>query len=134
MPENGFVPADLAVDGGGVRVEEQLRRVAPPPSRRLPRAAHPDPVTLARPDVGEEPVPDVGAALGQLHALLDAVAVEQAHLDRLGDLRRHRHVGPPLLRGSSQRERRALAQLHPLFLLAARRDTQLRAARKGMAV
>ena len=93
MAEDGLAPADLAVDGGGVRVEQELGRVAAQALARVPGAVDPKPVALARADAGQAAVPNVGRALGQLDAVLGAVVVEEADLDSVGDLRRHREVG-----------------------------------------
>ena len=62
---DGFVPGDLALDGLGVRVEEELGRVAAQPGARVPGAVDPVAVALAGLDVGELAVPDVAGPLGQ---------------------------------------------------------------------
>ena len=57
--EQGLVPAHLARDGLAVRVEQQLRRIAPVTAVRRVRAVHAIPVALARADAGQVAVPDV---------------------------------------------------------------------------
>ena len=62
--EAGVVPIDVAVDRLGVRVEQQLGRVAPQALVRVPRAVDPVAVALAGADVGEVGVPAVAVDLG----------------------------------------------------------------------
>ena len=57
------VPVDGAGHGLGVRVEQQLVRVAPEAPARIVRAVHPVAVALARLHVGQVAVPDVGVHL-----------------------------------------------------------------------
>ena len=87
-------PVDLAVDRLCVRVEEQLRRVAPQTLRRLPGAMDPESVMLAWADVGKVGVPAVAVDLGQLDAhLVDVGPVaQQAEFDAVGDAREQREV------------------------------------------
>jgi len=69
---------DLSLDGLGVRVEEELARVAPVAVVGLERPV--DAVTVALPglNAGEVGVPDVGVHLGEGDALLGHVLVEEA--------------------------------------------------------
>jgi hypothetical protein len=90
---DGWIPLDLAVERPGVRVDEQLRRVAAQADVRVMRPVHPVPVALPRPDARQERVPDVAVHLGHLHALLTAARAVQAELDALGLLREQREVG-----------------------------------------
>ena len=94
VPEHLLAPRDLAVDGGGVGVEEQLGRVAAQALAGCPRAVDPEPVALARADLGEERRARRGRSAPELEALLVPVAVEEAHLDGVGDLGGHGEVGP----------------------------------------
>ena len=86
--EAGRVPVDLAVDRLGVRVEEQLGRVAPQALGRLPRSVHPVAVALAGPDVGQVGVPAVPVDLGQLDAHLGLASLARGR--RAGTARRPR--------------------------------------------
>ena len=52
LGEQGLVPAHLTRDGLAVRVEQQLRRIAPVTAARRVRAVHAIPVALARADAG----------------------------------------------------------------------------------
>jgi hypothetical protein len=60
-------------------------------------------VSLARLDVGHEPVPDEAINLGQRHPGLDSVRVEQAQLDPLGHLAEQGEVGARAVIGGAQR-------------------------------
>ena len=55
VPEDVLAPLDLAVDGGGVGVEQQLGRVAAQPVAGRPRTVHPQAVALARATSGRNP-------------------------------------------------------------------------------
>lgn len=81
--EHGLVPPDLALDGPGVRVQQQLGRVAAVAFVRLPGTIHAEPVALAGADVGQVPMPAEGGYLRQLKARLMAVIIEQAQLHLL---------------------------------------------------
>ena len=107
--EAGRVPVDLAVDRLGVRVEQQLGRVAPQALVGLPGPVHPVAVALAGPDVGQVGVPAVAVDLGERDPDLGEVAVgpEQAQLDALGDAGEEREVGPGAVVGRAERVRRA---------------------------
>ena len=67
------VPVDVAGDCLGVRVEQQLVRVAPQTAERLPGTVDPVPVRLTGAHVGEVGVPDVAVDLGQFDPLLVAI-------------------------------------------------------------
>ena len=106
--EAGRVPVDVAVDRLGVRVEQQLGRVAPQALGRVPRAVDAVAVALAGADVGQVGVPAVAVDLGAARsaprpcALARRVA-EQAQLDALGDAARTGRSWCP----SRRRSRRA---------------------------
>nr|WP_229022994.1 hypothetical protein [Actinomarinicola tropica] len=72
------VPDQLAVEGAGVGVDEQLGRVVPFAATRVMRAPRPQPVALAVPDTGKVGVPPRTGALGELDTLLPVVVIEQA--------------------------------------------------------
>ena len=74
----------LAVDGPGVGVEQQLRRIAPQTPPRVVRSGGPVAVGLAGPYAGHEPVPDLTVALRQRDPGLGAVGVEQAQQHAVG--------------------------------------------------
>ena len=86
VAEAGLAPVDLAVDGLGVGVEEQLGRVAAQAGTRFPRAVDPEPVAGARPDAGQVGVPAESVDLGEGDALLGGVAGGAAR-DRPGSQR-----------------------------------------------
>ncbi len=56
MAEHAFVPRQVPADGAGIRVEQQLGRVAAQPLVRIPRSADPEPIFLARADSRDETV------------------------------------------------------------------------------
>ena len=67
------VAVDLPVDRLGVRVEQQLVRVAAVTLRRVVRPVHPVPVALPGRDGGQVPVPHERVDLGQVRPGLGAV-------------------------------------------------------------
>jgi len=86
VAEDGLVPAHVPVDGLGVRVQQQLRRVAAQPGLRLVRPVHAEPVALSRPHARQVAVPDESLAFGQVDPGLPIVLVEQTQFDALRDL------------------------------------------------
>ena len=101
--EHRLAPGDLALDRLGVRVDQQLVRVAALPLGRVVRAVHPVPVPLARADAGQVPVPDEPVHLVQVDPRLGAVVVEQAELDPVGYLGEQPEVGPgSVIRGTQR--------------------------------
>ena len=101
--EHRLAPCHVAVDGLGVRVEQQLGLVTALPGGRVVRPVHPVSVPLARADPGQVPVPDKPVNLAQLDPALGAVVVEQAQLDPVGYLGEQPEVGPGPVIGSPQR-------------------------------
>ena len=92
--EDGGLPVDVASDGLGVGVDEELGRVEAVALFRLPRAVDAIAVALAGLDVADETVPDVGGALVQGDAVsLVALFVKEADRDAGGVLRIQGEVG-----------------------------------------
>src|SRR6267142_1532513 len=89
-----LIPLRVAFDGAGVRVEEQLRRIAPVTLLGLPGAVDPIAVPLPGPHVGTVPVPDEPGALREVEAALVAALVEEAELDSRRHLRKKGEIGP----------------------------------------
>ena len=87
------VPAHLALDRLGVRVDQQLVRVEAVAGARVVRAVDAVAVALAGADAGQVDVPVERGALGELDALLGVVVVEQAQLDPLRVLGEQGEVG-----------------------------------------
>ena len=101
------VPADVATDGPGVRVQEQLRRVEAEAAGRVERAVDPEAVCDARPEVGQVAVEDAVGPLRQLDPGRLAVLVrrvEQAQLRPLGGLAEQRDVDAPAVPCRPERE------------------------------
>src|SRR5258708_10252400 len=90
-----LVPVDLALDGLGVRIEEQLGRVAPLAALRRPGPVDPVAVALPGSDGRQIRVPAERIDLLQAEPLLAALVVEQAELDSIGGLREQREGPPP---------------------------------------
>ena len=90
--EQRRVPVDLPVHRLGVGIEQQLRRVGPQPAAGSYGAVHPVAVALTRLHLRQVAVPHVGVDVDELDPRLDAVVVEQAQLDPLGDLAEQREV------------------------------------------
>ena len=103
VAEQRLIPVERALDGLGVRVEQQLVGVASLARGGVVGAVHPVAVALAGLDVGDEGVPDEPVDLGQREPGLVAVGVEQAQLDALGGLAEHREVGARAVVGRAQR-------------------------------
>src|SRR5262249_23631943 len=113
---------DVAVNGSRVRIEQQLRPIAPEPPFRLPRAGHAEPVTLAGTEAGDIPMPAEGRRLGKREARLRAILVEQTQVDALRDFGKDGEVDAlPVVGGS---ERKGLAW--PDVVGRARRSGQAR--------
>ncbi len=91
----GVVRGVAAVDGAGVRVEQQLRRVPAGARPRVPPAVHPEAVAGAGQDAGQVAVPGLEVLLGEAVPGLPAVLVEQAQVDGLRAGRPEREVGAP---------------------------------------
>ena len=73
VSEDRLTPQHLSVDGRCMGVQQELRRIAAQPVRWIPRTVHPQSVALARTDIRQEAVPDVGRTFGQRHALLGSI-------------------------------------------------------------
>ena len=112
VAEQGLVPVDLALDGGGVGIQQQLGGVAAKPGGGLERAVDPEPVALPRAQLRRVAVPDHRRALGQGDPRLGAVGLEQAELDRVGDLGEHGEVRPRAVVGRAEREGGSGPQAH----------------------
>ena len=88
------LPADLALDRLGVRVDQQLGRVEAVAGARVVRAVHAVAVALAGADARQVDVPVERGALADLDPLLDVLVVEQAQLHPLRVLGEEREVRP----------------------------------------
>ena len=130
---HGGVPSHLALDRLGVRVEQQLRRIAAMAGVRCPRSV--DAVAVALPgfDVGHVRMPDVAVDLGERDTLLVAVGVEQAQLDAFGDLGEDREVGADAVVGRAEGVRPPRPQVHRLPTLShsGRRYPPTRSSSRG---
>ena len=100
------VPLDLAGDGASVRVEQQLRGIAPLPGRRIPRSVDPKAVALAGLDAGQVALPHERITLLEIEPRLPARVVEQAHLDRISDAREQAEARAAAVVASTQRRSR----------------------------
>ena len=92
VSEHRLAPRDLPVDGRRVGVEQELGGIAPQPVPRIPGTLHPQAVALARPDIRQEAVPDMGRSLRQRDPLLGSVPIKEAELDGAGHFGRHRDI------------------------------------------
>ena len=124
--EQRVVPVDVPFDGLRVRVEQQLGAVAAPPARRIVGSVHAIAVTLARCDAGQVAVPDEVVDFGQLDlrfceraaaaaslgALAGRIAIEQAQLHTLGNLREQGKVRTPSVPRRTERVRRSRPDTH----------------------
>jgi len=111
IPEQGFVIADRAVDRLGVRVQEQLVRVAHVALDRIPRPVDPVAVVLPGGNTGHVTVPDERVHLAQVDPALGSV-VEQAQLHCVGDLREEGKISAPPIPRSAERIQRPRPDSH----------------------
>ena len=103
--------------GRAVRVEQQLRRVAPLAAARRVWAVHPVAVLLARADTQQVAVPDEAIHLGELNPRLAAIpAVEQAQLYSVGHLGEQGEISIRSVPGSAERKSRSRPDVHLLSL------------------
>ena len=101
------VPAHLALDRLGVRIDQELRGVEAMAGARVVGPVDAVAVALAGADARQVDVPVERGALGDLDPLLDVVVVEQAQLDPLRVLGEQGEVGPVPVPARAQRERPA---------------------------
>jgi hypothetical protein len=102
-----LVPLEPPRDRLGIRVEQQLLRVAAQPAARVIRAVHAIAVSLPRYDGGQVRMPNIAVNLPKRDACLRTVVVDQAQFDALADARVQRKVGAPSVKGRAQRIRGA---------------------------
>ena len=100
--EHRFVPVPCTVDRFGVRIEQQLGRIAPAPLVGHPRSMHPEAVPLPRFDVRQIPMPAKSRPFGQFDTRFRSAVVEEAQLDALGDFRKYREVGSDSVEGGAE--------------------------------
>ena len=103
VAEQRLVPLEGAVDRFGIRVEQQLVRIAPLPRGRIVGAVHAVAVALTRLDAGQKAMPHEAIHLGQRDPCLRAVGVEQTQLDPLGHLAEHREISAGTVIAGAQR-------------------------------
>jgi hypothetical protein len=103
------LPVDLALDGLGVRVEQQLLGVVAQPLGGPPRAAGPDGIPLAGANTLEKAEPHAVGAVGQGDAALGGAGavtrLEQAELDGVRVPGIHGELGAPVDQGHPVRRR-----------------------------
>ena len=98
--------ADRPRQRPGVRVEQQLGRVAAQAASRVVGAGHPVPVRLAGRHPGHEPVPHAGVVVQQRNPGLRPRLIEQAQHDLVGHAGGHREVGAAPAGRGAERVRR----------------------------
>ena len=126
VAEHRLVPLDGPVHRLGVRVDEQLRRVAPQAGGRFVRAVDAVAVPLAGLHARQVAVPDEAVDLGEVDPVLGAVLVEQAQRHRRRDLGEECEVGAGAVVAGA--ERVGVARPRPHGVL---RGVDTRAARPG---
>src|SRR6266567_3802025 len=111
------MPVHLTRYGLTVRIEQQLRCVAPVTAVRRVRPMHAIPVALARADARQVAVPDETVHLGDLDPRLPSVTrTEQAQLNPLGHFREQGKIGPRSVPGSAERISSPWPDAHSLTL------------------
>ena len=105
-----LAPVDLAVDGGGVGIDQQLGRIAAQTLGRVPRAVHPQAVALAGADVREEPVPDVRRAFGQFEPRLRSPSASKRQTSTASAISEDTATLSTLARGRGTQGKGAAAQ------------------------
>ena len=91
--EQRFVAVEIPVKSLAVRVEQQLRRVAAQPARRIVGSVDAVPVELTGTNVRQVAMPAVAVDLVETNAALTPVPVDEAQVDGLGDFGEQRKVG-----------------------------------------
>ncbi|BAJ73976.1 aspartate/tyrosine/aromatic aminotransferase [Microbacterium testaceum StLB037] len=102
IAEDGLAPVDLALDGLGVGIEQQLARVEPLALCGGVLAVDAVAVPLPGEDVGEIGVPDERVDVDQFEARLRPVLVEQAQLDLLRPLAEEGEIRPVTVVGGPE--------------------------------
>jgi hypothetical protein len=96
-------PVDVSVDRLGVGIDEQLDRVEALSLRRPVGTIHSVAVALARTYPREVTMPHEGARLGEGHAQLALLVIEETQLHARRLLGEDREVRPPSVPGGAQR-------------------------------
>ena len=104
--------AQVAVQGSGGRVDEQLVRVEPKPTGGIVGALDPEPVTLPGGQPRYEAVPHPEVPLREQQPLLGAVLADEAERHRLGRRRDDRDVGALGGEGDVDGQRPTRTDLH----------------------
>ena len=113
VSEHGRVPADRAAHRLGIRIQEQLVRVAHLALDRIPRPADPIAVVLPRANTEHVAVPDEAIDLGERDPRFVPGRIEQAEINPHGDLREEGKVSAPFLPRGAERIRRSRPDAHP---------------------
>ena len=110
--EQAFIAVDVAFDGIGVGVEQQLVRVAAQSPVRVVGAVDTVSVPLTGLDARQIVMPDIRVLLGHLDAGFAVLIIEQAQLNLVGDLRvdGEIHAGPVVM--GAERIHRTWSDLH----------------------
>jgi hypothetical protein len=107
VSESASLPPLDAVDGAGVRVEEDDLGIEAKAPRRVIGPANPEPVALPGAEAGHISVPDEATAFGESSTRLGAMFVEQAYLHVFGVLGVNGEVDTVGVEGRPERVRRA---------------------------
>ena len=110
--EERRVPVDLALDGLGVGVHQQLVRVEAVAVLRLVRAVDPVAVLLAGLDLRQVAVPHVAVHFGQLDPRFGQVISQEAQLHPFGAFAEQGKVGAGAVKSGSQRVSRSGPDFH----------------------
>jgi hypothetical protein len=99
------IPIDPAVDRFGIRVEQELVRIAEEPAGGIPRTFHPVAIALAGADVGEVTVPDISIDLLERDTRLLATFIDETEKYLFCDFGEQREVGTRPVIGCTERIR-----------------------------
>lgn len=102
MGEYSFIPLYLALDGFGIRIEQELGRVASMPICRIPRTMNSVTVTLTRLNSGQKPIPAEANHFRKIHMRLTTTVVEKTQLYPPGHLREDGEIDATFLSSGSQ--------------------------------
>ena len=103
--KDGVGPGHGSLDRLGVRIEQQLRRVAAMPLGRSEWPVDAVAVALARPDAREVAVPPRSRPLGEANPCLSPDVIEEAQLDPLGHVGEDGEVGAGSVEVGAKRQR-----------------------------
>ena len=110
--EQRLPPADVVAGRFGVRVEQQLGRIAALALAGIPRSGDPESVALPWLHAGQIAMPHVPVDFGELDSCLGEVLVEQTQFNAVSHLAEEGEVGAVAVEGGTERVGGSWPELH----------------------